>query len=132
MDATVSARTLLLVAAVWAGAVNAAPTAGLPDPTRPPAMLLPGSADSVPGVPALPQLQSILIAPHLGGRHVAVIDGQTLRLGDKFQGAVLTKMTDTQVELTRGAKRQILTLYPARAVPAAAPTPAVATATPSR
>ena len=39
MDATVSPRTLFLVAMAWAGAVNAAPEAGLPDPTRPPAML---------------------------------------------------------------------------------------------
>ena len=144
MDATVTPRIRLLLTPTLAvalamgasGGAGAGAAQGLPDPTRPPASLLRGAGgapDAAPGVPALPQLQSILIAPHQGGRHVAVIDGQTVRLGDKFQGAVLTRVTETQVELRQGSKRQILTLYPSTPRPAAAvPIPAVAPATPSR
>ena len=90
----------------------------LPDPTRPPAALQRGGdstsgASNAAAAASAPQLQSILIARQSGGRHVAVIDGQTLRLGDNYKGAVLTRVTDTEVELRHGARRQVLTLYPA-------------------
>lgn len=87
----------------------------LPDPTRPPAFLQRGGSaadSSAPATPALPQLQSILIARHPGGRHVAVIDGHTLRPGDKHRGAVLTSITDSEVVLQSGKKRQVLRLFP--------------------
>jgi MSHA biogenesis protein MshK len=104
---------LLGALCVLASAVHAQ---GLPDPTRPPASLQRGAAAGA-GATAplanLPQLQSILIGREPGGRHVAVIDGQTLRLGEHYKGAVLTRVTDTEVELRQGAKRQVLTLYPA-------------------
>ena len=91
----------------------------LPDPTRPPASLLAPRTNS--GLPvqlatqAGPQLQSVLIARHPGGRHVAVIDGQTISLGGKFKGAVLSRMTEGEVVLVTGTTRQVLRLYPAPA-----------------
>lgn len=91
----------------------------LPDPTRPPESLLSqrGVAGAMPAVatPSGPQLQSVLIARHSGGRHVAVIDGQMLKLGDKYKGAVLTRMTEHEVVLVSGTTRQVLKLYPAPA-----------------
>jgi MSHA biogenesis protein MshK len=83
---------------------------GLQDPTRPPA-----AATPVTGGPAAaasgPQLQSILIGRAAGGRHLAVIDGETVRLGDSFHGAKVARIGENEVELVRGGERQVLRLY---------------------
>jgi MSHA biogenesis protein MshK len=97
------AATLLCAAQVLAQ--------GLPDPTRPPPLLSSGhGAAGAPG-PSGPLLQSVLIARQPGGRHVAVIDGETVRLGDTWKGARVVRMTQTEVELVRGRERQVLKLY---------------------
>lgn len=80
---------------------------GLLDPTRPPAGLGQSDAATAAGDGA-PRLQSVLIAPKAGGRHVAVIDGETVRLGDTFKGARVARMTQGEVVLERGAERQVL------------------------
>lgn len=84
----------------------------LADPTLPPPearLLAPGAADA-PVASAGPQLQSILIGTR--GREVAVIDGQTLRKGDKIHGAVLVQIGKNQVVLQHGRAKQVLTLFP--------------------
>ena len=84
----------------------------LADPTQPPPesrLLAPGAADT-PTVSAGPRLQSILIGTR--GREVAVIDGQTLRRGDKINGAVLVQIGNNQVVLQHGRAKQVLTLFP--------------------
>lgn len=84
----------------------------LADPTQPPPesrLLAPGATDA-PLVGAGPRLQSILIGTR--GREVAVIDGQTLRKGDKINGAVLVKISKNQVVLQHGREKQVLTLFP--------------------
>ncbi|WP_229258424.1 MSHA biogenesis protein MshK [Duganella rivi] len=80
------------------------------DPTQPPpeSRLLPQS--DVPAVPAGPQLQSVLLGSR--GRAVAVIDGQTIRKGEKFNGAVLVEVRKNQVVLQNGRNKQVLTLFP--------------------
>ena len=93
----------------------------LRDPTRPPASLLArqaGAVDAAAAAPVkqAPRLQSVLIARQPGGRHLAVIDGETLRIGDSFQGARVTRIEQNEVELGRGNARQVLKLN--------APTPA--------
>jgi MSHA biogenesis protein MshK len=83
---------------------------GLQDPTRPPAAATPvtgGAAAAASG----PQLQSILIGRAAGGRHLAVIDGETVRLGDSFHGAKVARIGENEVELVRGGERQVLRLY---------------------
>lgn len=111
--ATATATALALAAACLPAAAQ-----GLPDPTRPPPeavrALGGGAAAAVPAPPAnggRPQLQSVLTGSR--GREVAVIDGQTLRRGDKFHGAVLSKVGKNSVVLRRGAKVEVLTLLPA-------------------
>jgi MSHA biogenesis protein MshK len=79
----------------------------LQDPTRPAAVLASADGDDA-GVG--PQLQSVLIARQPGGRHVAVIDGETVRLGETFKGARVARITPQEVELVRGRDRQILRL----------------------
>jgi MSHA biogenesis protein MshK len=124
MDEAVNAHIAkaLLAAAAFLGAHAQA----LDDPTRPPAALISAEAGGVaaPAAPGVPQLQSVLIARHPGGRHVAVIDGQTVRLGGRFKGAVVSRMTETEVVLSRGAERQVLKLFVTpvqKAIPAVQP-----------
>jgi len=84
----------------------------LRDPTRPPASMLEGSAAAriAPAAPSAPRLQSVLIARQPGGRHVAVIDGETVRLGDTVRGMRVTRMGPNEVELVRGRERRVLKL----------------------
>ena len=99
---------LLLASANLAGAQ------ALQDPTRPPAALMAGQGAAgqaaAPAAERTPQLQSVLIARQPGGRHVAVIDGETLRLGDSYKGARVARIEQDEVELVRGRTRQVLTL----------------------
>ena len=105
--------------ACLAGALSALVLAGLPvsaqtlaDPTQPPPesrLLAPGGV-AAPVASSGPQLQSVLIGSR--GREVAVIDGQTLRKGDKLNGAVLVKIGKNQVVLQHGRSKQVLTLFP--------------------
>jgi len=86
----------------------------LPDPTRPPPEARQPQAGEVveaPKGPVLPQLQSVLIG--VRGREVAVIDGQTVRKGEKFNDAVLVKVGKDSVVLRQHGKDQVLTLFPA-------------------
>lgn len=80
----------------------------LVDPTRPPDAV--GVAQgSTQGGTSAPVLQSVLISPH---RRLAIIDGKTVKLGDKFGALRLVSVTETEVVLQSGTSRQILKLYP--------------------
>ena len=108
-------RLLLAVVASLAMAGALAQEGAMPDPTRPPAVLSaplarPGSAGAAM-VSAQPQVQSILISMRAGGRRVVVIDGKTLRLGERVGGAVVESIQPTEVVLRRGNQRQILKLF---------------------
>jgi MSHA biogenesis protein MshK len=100
-------------------AANLASAQALQDPTRPPAVLMAAQGGAAQGAAApadrAPQLQSVLIARQPGGRHVAVIDGETLRLGDSYKGARVARIGQNEVELVRGRTRQVLQLNPAPA-----------------
>ena len=99
------------ILAALALSTQAAGAQALLDPTRPPAALG-ARLDAGSAGDGLPRLQSVLISPRQGGRHVAVIDGETVRLGDTYKGARVARMTQTEVELVRGRERQILRLEP--------------------
>lgn len=109
MDETVKTRRTALAAVVLLLAHAGAQAQGLRDPTRPPAQLLSRGGDAAAASGA-PQLQSVLIGREPGGRRVAVIDGETVRLGETFRGARLVRMTQGEVELARGRERQVLKL----------------------
>lgn len=93
----------------------------LSDPTRPPAQLgaAPGEAAAETGAP---QLQSVLLSRNPGGRAVAVISGQTARLGDRVGDAVLWRISAGEVVLKRGKRLETLRLFPAKTDGAAAVT----------
>lgn len=83
----------------------------LVDPTRPPdAAPVLGSA--VSAGTARPQLQSVLISNRPGGRRLAVIDGRSVRAGDKVGGAVVVSIGEASVVLRRGKTLETLRLYP--------------------
>jgi len=106
-------KKALCAALLLAG--GAAGAQALQDPTRPPASLIAAAnagAGQGAAAPAGPQLQTILIGRAPGGRHLAVIDGQTLRPGDDFHGARVARIADNEVELVRGRERQVLRLTP--------------------
>jgi len=111
MDEAVKTR-LAAVLMLAASGVAAAQT--LQDPTRPPANMLAAISGPVASS-AGPQLQTILIGRAPGGRHLAVIDGETVRPGDDFHGARVARIADNEVELVRGRERQVLRLVPAAA-----------------
>ena len=91
----------------WPGAQAQA----LDDPTRPPAALW-APASAAPVVAARPQLQSVLISTQPGGRRLAVIDGQVVKIGSKVGDAVVTDIRDTAVLLRRGKSVETFKLYP--------------------
>jgi MSHA biogenesis protein MshK len=80
----------------------------LPDPTRPP--VLPGAnAEPPAGGPVGPELQSVLISPT---RRVAIINGQSVKLGGKFGESQVVKISEGEVVLRTGQDVQVLKLFP--------------------
>jgi MSHA biogenesis protein MshK len=123
MDEALSMRLNMRKAALLfllAASARQAQAQALQDPTRPPAAAMAASAAPV-AASSGPRLQSILVGREAGGRRLAVIDGETVRLGEQFHGARVTRIGDNEVELVRGSERQVLRLY---AVEAAGITPA--------
>jgi MSHA biogenesis protein MshK len=105
-EAVTRMKTLLFFTGLALAA--AASAQALQDPTRPPDSMVAGNPAS--GSAAAPQLQTILIGRAPGGRHLAVIDGETVRPGDSFHGARVARIAENEVELVRGRERQVLRL----------------------
>lgn len=105
-------RTFLILS--WL-LISSAGAQDVQDPTRPPVQLLHPTA----GVAMLagPQLQSILISRSAGGRHIAVIDGETVRMGDKVAGARVVAIRADEVQLERAGTRERLKLQAPAAIP---------------
>lgn len=87
----------------YAGAVH---SEQLPDPTRPPDQI--GYAPSQT-TSSGPVLQSVLISPQ---RRVAIISGKTVKVGDKFGGAHVMSISESEVVLRNGKEMQTLKLFP--------------------
>ena len=82
----------------------------LPDPTRPlavePEALAAADAAAVRGGPVL---QSVLISP---GHKVAIISGETIKLGGMYGSAKVVKISEDGVVLNEGGSLQTLKLFP--------------------
>lgn len=78
-----------------------------PDPTRPPDSIL-NNAD-IEAVNAGPVLQSVLVSP---GRNIAIINGQSVKLHQKFGDFRLVHIGETEVILRNGKETQTLKLFP--------------------
>jgi MSHA biogenesis protein MshK len=97
----------LVLFAVLSACPAAHAQGALADPTRPPTIMHSGTV----GDAAQPsgRLQSILIS---ATRKLAVIDGVTVPLGGKVDGATLVAIDETEVKLKRGEVIETLKLYP--------------------
>lgn len=117
MDEALKKMARIFMAAACTLTAAGACAQALQDPTRPPASLMANAKGAAASAVALegPRLQSILIARTPGGRHVAVIDGEMVRLGGSVKGARVERMTQTEVVLSKGGKKQVLKLFPATA-----------------
>ena len=84
-----------------------------PDPTRPPASILTPAAGTETGrgerAISPSGLHSVFISET---RRAAIIDGQTVELGDEHGGAKLVEVNEGGVVLQRAHGRQVLTLFP--------------------
>jgi MSHA biogenesis protein MshK len=88
----------------WTTSANAQ---SLADPTRPPRIFTQDidTTETASG----PILQSVLISP---GRRVAIISGQTVRVGEQVGTARVVKISDGEVVLRSGSDIQTLRLFP--------------------
>ncbi|ODU50037.1 MAG: hypothetical protein ABS92_04295 [Thiobacillus sp. SCN 63-374] len=90
-----AAIALLTSTGVWAG---------LPDPTALP--VAPAAKDSAsPGI-------SLTAIKRRGAQRLAVIDGQEVAVGGRYQGARVVRITESEVVLRRGTDVTVLELYP--------------------
>ena len=106
-------KHIALIGALLAGGASAQ---AVQDPTRPPTQMLRPAANAA--ATDAPQLQSILVGRAAGGRRLAVIDGKTVRVGDQVGNARVLGISQAQVVLQRGTRREVLTLQGAAAAPA--------------
>lgn len=81
----------------------------LTDPTRPPASIAAGPVQTGEKPKTGHELQSVLISPT---RRVAIIDGQTVALGEKYGEARVVKIAEDEVVLRNGQDNQVLKLFP--------------------
>jgi MSHA biogenesis protein MshK len=100
---------LLLLALAVSSAARAALAQPLADPTRPP-NVSPTEPTLGASRESTTRLQSVLISPT---RKLAVIDGQTVRLGGRVGDATLVDISETQVVLQRHGGNETLKLHPA-------------------
>ena len=85
------------------------PAALYADPTRPEAQLnLDVTATPVAAAPVLPKLSMIRSQ---GSRHLALLDGQWRKVGEKFGGYQVRSISVSQVTLLQGERRLVLSLF---------------------
>ena len=98
--------TVVLVAVLAMAQAASAQT--MADPTRPPAALVDNAGEA--SVPPEMVLQSVLIPKK--GRPLAVIGGQTVKLGEMFDDRRLVKVSDREVVLEGPNGKESLPLTP--------------------
>lgn len=95
---------------VWTLIVTPAVLADtLRDPTRPSASAGPMREGLLSGTDSGPVLQSVILSQ---GRMIAIISGQTVKLGEKFGDARLIKISESEAVLRTDSGSQTLKLFP--------------------
>lgn len=100
------AKGAVIALAILSMPPASAQTGALPDPTRPPNV---GETPTT-GAPAATGLQAVLLRPQ--GRSVAVINGQTVAVGDKVGEARLVSLTADTAVLSGPNGKEVLKLAP--------------------
>lgn len=98
----------VLFAALLTGVILDPVLAQVPDPTRPPV-----GQDSADGAaaPVDSGIQTVILRP--GGKSAAVINGQYLRVGDRFGDKRVLKISESEVILKGESGREVLKVMPA-------------------
>ena len=98
----------VLFAALLTGVILDPVLAQVPDPTRPPV-----GQDSADGAaaPVDSGIQTVILRP--GGKSAAVINGQYLRVGDRFGDKRVLKISEREVVLQGESGREVLKVMPA-------------------
>lgn len=86
-------------------AATAAHAEILPDPTAPPVRAAPEAGEARPAH----ALTAIKLSR---GQKIAVIDGQEVAAGGRYQDARVVRIGENEVVLRRGREVTVLTLYP--------------------
>ena len=79
------------------------------DPTRPPVGFGTGATDTEGDTGGGIRLQSVMISPT---HSAAIINGVTVRLGEKYGDAVLVRVAESEVVLRSGGAQQVLKIHP--------------------
>lgn len=101
--------TMATICSQIAVVCTSAPAADLVDPTQPPAALESRSGQPPDQPDSAHVLQSVLISPT---RRIAVINGQTVALGDRYGEARVVRISEGEVVLRNGQDVQVLKLFP--------------------
>lgn len=105
-----SCRSGLLLLSVFCLPDVQAQAQALQDPTRPALIEIAPVADGQAATPEQgPRLQSVLISPQ---RKLAIISGETYRLGQMVGAAKLVQIAADAVVLQQDGKQQVLLMYP--------------------
>lgn len=98
----------VLFAALLTGVILGPVLAQVPDPTRPPV-----GQDSADGAAAQVDsgIQTVILRP--GGKSAAVINGQYLRVGDRFGDKRVLEISEREVVLQGESGREVLKVMPA-------------------
>ncbi len=102
-------RVTIAALCVWGALASPVAAEVLLDPTRPPAFIGEKPEQGNDKASIAPELQSVLISP---ARRVAIINGQTVQLGEKYGEARVVKITENEVILRNGRDTQVLKLFP--------------------
>lgn len=78
--------------------------AALQDPTAPPAQTAAGAA-AEPGIP-------LTAIKQVGNRRIAIIGGQEIAVGGRYEGARVVRITESEVVLSRDGETTVHQLYP--------------------
>ena len=105
---------IALLATVNLGGLLPLATAQLPDPTRPPTGGVVVTTPTVAGEAAAPEgantVQAVFVRP--GGKSTAIINGQTVRVGDMLGDKKVKRITDKEIVLQGDSGRDTLSIYP--------------------
>lgn len=94
----------LMRGVLWLTLCAALPAAALQDPTAPPLAAPVGEAAGA-GIP-------LTAIKQVGARRIAIIGGQEIATGGRYEGARVVRITESEVVLRRDGETTVHKLYP--------------------
>ncbi len=101
-------RPLLLAVLLGAGSA----LAQVPDPTRPPGLVLTPEAVAAGAAPLESGVQMVILR-HGGRKSAAVINGQYVEVGDRLGDKRVLKISESEIVLQGASGREVIKMTPA-------------------